>query len=132
MMRPGDVFAALVGRLLLTQREVRMLLGLEEGDARIVPSQCDADRAASVAAALEAALHLVGDDDLVARWLREPLPRRGGARPLEEVVRVKGDRLIRFVLAPHPEELVRMIADGARNMCDPRRRNRQTGCWSDA
>ena len=107
----GDVFAGLVGRLRLTQGELRALLGPPEGSSFILPDLgASSRRLASVAAALTDALALVDDDRLVARWLRAPLARRGGATPLQEIERVEGDGLIRFVLCPHPTELVGLIA----------------------
>lgn len=107
-------FAGLVGRLRLTQGEVRRLLAADGADGGVVPGGgCDFQRLGSVVHALDEALELVGDDGLVVRWLRSPLPRRGGTSPLEEVEGVAGDLPIRFVLRPHPMELVRLIADGA-------------------
>lgn len=112
MTPPGEAFAGLIGRLLLTQGEVRKLLALDNTAERIAPNgDCDSERMVSVAAALSDALRLVGDDALVQRWLRASLPRRGGASPLSEAEAVRGDRLIRFVLCPHPIELVRLVAD---------------------
>jgi hypothetical protein len=128
VMPSGDAFAGLVGRLRLTQGEIRRLLAVDgdEGEAAsmgILPQAGrDASRTASVAAALGEALELVGDDGLVGRWLRSPLPRRGGASPLQEAEAVDGDLLVRFVLRPHPTELVRLVAD--RPIASPQRPSR--------
>ena len=106
---PSDAFAGLIGRLRLNQSEVRRMLAVE-GRARIVPASGEGGpRTASLVAALGEALDLVGDDRLVARWLRTPLVRRGGVTPLEEVGLAEGDLQIRFVLRPDPTELVRVV-----------------------
>ena len=108
---PFDAFAGLIGRLRLNQSEVRRMLAVE-GEVRILPRIGEGGpRTASLVAALKEALDLVGDDRLVARWLRTPLLRRGGVTPLEEVGLAKDDVQIRFVLRPDPTELVRVVND---------------------
>lgn len=131
-MPSADAFAGLIGRLRLTQRELRGLLSVP-GDARsVIPDLTqDVPRVISVTAALGAALALVEDDDLVGRWLRAPLTRRGGSTPLEEVEQVDGDTLIRFVLRPDPTELVMLVTeDAGRPTSIPRRRMQR--CQADA
>lgn len=127
----SDAFAAVVARLRLKQGEIQRLLALPSAPpaAGILPDgRFDGDRVAVLTDALGEALSLVEDDALLARWLRSPLPRRGGASPLEEAERSDDERLIRFVLRPHPAELVRLIADGEvarlRHLAEGRTRRR--------
>jgi len=108
----GDMLADLIGRLRLTQGDIRRLLRMSDEPARVVPDrEQGAIRIGSVASALGEALLLVGDDELVGSWLRAPHARRGGATPIEEAEFAEGDTQIRFVLRPDPMELVLMMAE---------------------
>lgn len=111
--RLGGAFARMVARLRLTQAEVGMLLGLRASGPRSVLPVVDPgtrEHVSRVLAALERATALVGDDEIVSAWLRAPHVRRGGATPLQEVARARGDVPVRFVLEPHPTELVAVVA----------------------
>ena len=91
-------FPELAGRLRLTQREIKLLLAIDRGAAVVVPHpEGDRSRLETVTAALSDILLLVGDDELVGRWLRAPTARRGKTSPLEEVAWAEGDRQIAFV-----------------------------------
>lgn len=108
----GDMLADLIGRLRLTQGEIRRLLRMSDEPASVVPHRGQgAIRIGSVASALGEALLLVGDDELVSGWLRSPHARRGGATPMAEAEFAQGDAQIRFVLRPDPMELVLMMAE---------------------
>ncbi|PDH66743.1 MAG: hypothetical protein CNE89_08625 [Sphingomonadaceae bacterium MED-G03] len=108
----AEDFSTVIARLRLTQREVCTLLGMVHGARGVVPdADCDEERIASVTRALLSALSLVEDDDLVGAWLRARHPRRGHMVPLEEAGLVEGDKLISFVLEPHPAELVAIVAE---------------------
>jgi len=131
-MPSAYTFAGLIGRLRLTQNELRRLLSVPGDACLVIPDLTrDKPRLISVTAALGTALALVEDDDLVSRWLRAPLARRGGASPLEEVEQVDGDKQIRFVLRPDPTELVMLVTEKA--VCPASRpRRRVQRCRADA